>query len=57
LSESQLNRAKLKDSSQNLNIDFQKQDARSLNLDKEFDLIIMLGEGAFPPENRLSRFS
>ena len=47
LSESQLKRAKLKASSLNMNIVFQKQDARNLSFVKEFDLVIMLCEGAF----------
>ncbi|KPK29034.1 MAG: SAM-dependent methyltransferase [Desulfobacterales bacterium SG8_35_2] len=48
LSESQLKQARFKASRQNLEIEFQKQDARSLNFSKEFDLVIMLCEGAFP---------
>ena len=48
LSESQLKRAKLKASSQNLNIVFQKQDARNLKFVNEFGLVIMFCEGAFP---------
>ncbi len=48
LSDSQLKQAKLKASRQNLEIDFQKQDARNLNFSEEFDLVIMLCEGAFP---------
>lgn len=48
LSESQLKRAKEKASEQNLKIDFQKHDARDLPFNKEFDLIIMICEGAFP---------
>lgn len=48
LSESQLNRAKEKAAKQGLQINFQKQDARSLSFAKEFDLVIMLCEGAFP---------
>ena len=46
LSESQLERAKEK--AQNLQIDFQKHDARNLPFKNEFDLAIMLCEGAFP---------
>ena len=45
LSESQLERAKAK--AQNLQIDFQKHDARNLPFKNEFDLAIMLCEGAF----------
>jgi len=48
LSESQLKQARLKASRQNLEIDFRKQDARNLNFSEEFDLVIMLCEGAFP---------
>ncbi len=48
LSESQLKLARLKASRQNLEIDFKKQDARNLNFSEEFDLVIMLCEGAFP---------
>ena len=48
LSESQLKRAEVKASRQNLEIVFQKQDARDLHFLNEFDLVIMLCEGAFP---------
>lgn len=48
LSDSQLNRAKEKASEQNLQIVFQKHDARNLPFLHEFDLAIMLCEGAFP---------
>jgi 2-polyprenyl-3-methyl-5-hydroxy-6-metoxy-1,4-benzoquinol methylase len=48
LSESQLKRAREKALEQNLVIDFQKQDARFLNFVNEYDLAIMLCEGAFP---------
>lgn len=48
LSESMLNRAKEKAKEQNLKIDFQKLDARVLPFSDEFDLAIMLCEGAFP---------
>ncbi len=48
LSESQLKRAKEKAMALNLQIDFQKRDARNLPFEKEFDLAIMLCEGAFP---------
>ncbi|MEA1908892.1 MAG: class I SAM-dependent methyltransferase [Euryarchaeota archaeon] len=47
LSESQLARAKEKAKSQNLQIDFQKHDARKLPFENEYDLAIMLCEGAF----------
>ena len=48
LSESQLNRAKEKAKKENVNIDFIRADARKLNFHNEFDLVIMLCEGAFP---------
>lgn len=48
LSDSLLKRAKEKAFEQNLKIDFQKQDARELSFSNEFDLAIMLCEGAFP---------
>ncbi len=48
LSESQLNRAKDKAKAENLNIDFMKHDARKLPFKDEFDVAIMLCEGAFP---------
>lgn len=47
LSESQLKRAKEKASEQNLSINFERQDARKLTFVGEFDLVIMLCEGAF----------
>ncbi len=47
-SESQLKRASEKALEQNLNIDFRKQDARELPFSEDFDLAIMLCEGAFP---------
>jgi 2-polyprenyl-3-methyl-5-hydroxy-6-metoxy-1,4-benzoquinol methylase len=48
LSSSLLERAKEKSKDQNLHIDFQKHDARKLPFKNEFDLAIMLCEGAFP---------
>jgi len=48
LSESQLARAKEKAKAQNLQIDFQKHDARKLPFENEYDLAIMFCEGAFP---------
>ncbi|MEA5574738.1 class I SAM-dependent methyltransferase [Calothrix sp. UHCC 0171] len=48
LSEAQLARAKQKAESYNLKIDFQKQDARNLSFNNEFDVAIMLCEGGFP---------
>ncbi|MBC8320998.1 MAG: class I SAM-dependent methyltransferase [Bacteroidetes bacterium] len=48
LSNSMLKRAKEKASEQDLKINFQKQDAIELSFANEFDLAIMLCEGAFP---------
>ncbi|MGC9344726.1 MAG: class I SAM-dependent methyltransferase, partial [Bacteroidales bacterium] len=48
LSESQLQRAREKAEKEDLKIDFQRQDARSLSFSKEFDVAIMLCEGGFP---------
>jgi 2-polyprenyl-3-methyl-5-hydroxy-6-metoxy-1,4-benzoquinol methylase len=48
LSESQLVRAREKSAQQNVRIDFLKFDARDLPFVKEYDLVIMLCEGAFP---------
>jgi 2-polyprenyl-3-methyl-5-hydroxy-6-metoxy-1,4-benzoquinol methylase len=48
LSESLLKRAKEKASEQKLQIVFQKHDARDLPFAREFDLAVMLCEGAFP---------
>ncbi len=48
LSESQINRAKENAKALGLKIDFSIADARSLTFENEFDLIIMLCEGAFP---------
>lgn len=48
LSESQLQRAKEKAAAQNLHIIFEKHDARNLPFVHEFDLALMLCEGAFP---------
>jgi len=48
LSESLLKRAKEKAFEQNLKIVFQRHDARNLPFLHEFDLVIMLCEGAFP---------
>jgi 2-polyprenyl-3-methyl-5-hydroxy-6-metoxy-1,4-benzoquinol methylase len=47
LSENQLNRAQEKAEEAGLAIDFQKQDARNLPFESEFDLAIMLCEGGF----------
>ncbi|MBN1445167.1 MAG: class I SAM-dependent methyltransferase [Candidatus Omnitrophica bacterium] len=48
LSDSMLKRAKEKAKTLNLQIDFQKHDARKLPFRDEFDLAIMLCEGSFP---------
>jgi len=48
LSESQLERAIEKAKAQSLQIDFQKHDARKLPFTDDFDLAIMICEGAFP---------
>jgi 2-polyprenyl-3-methyl-5-hydroxy-6-metoxy-1,4-benzoquinol methylase len=48
LSESQLDRAKQKAKAQNLEIDFQMHDARNLPFLNEFDVALMICEGAFP---------
>jgi len=48
LSDSQLKRAKEKSQEKNLGIDFQKHDARDLPFQDEFDLAMMICEGAFP---------
>jgi len=48
LSDSQLERAKAKATEQNLRINFQKHDARNLPFSQEFDLALMICEGAFP---------
>jgi 2-polyprenyl-3-methyl-5-hydroxy-6-metoxy-1,4-benzoquinol methylase len=47
LSESQIARAKEKAKELDLNIDFQKHDARNLPFEAKFDLAIMLCEGGF----------
>ena len=48
LSESLLTRAKEKALAQNLPLVFEQQDARKLTFVNEFDLVLMLCEGAFP---------
>lgn len=48
LSESQLKRAREKANQNNVEIDFQQQDARNLPFNNEFDAAIMLCEGGFP---------
>jgi 2-polyprenyl-3-methyl-5-hydroxy-6-metoxy-1,4-benzoquinol methylase len=47
LSESQLKRAREKAKAENLSLDFQRQNARSLPFESEFDIAIMLCEGGF----------
>ncbi|MDJ0680162.1 MAG: class I SAM-dependent methyltransferase [Xenococcaceae cyanobacterium MO_167.B52] len=47
LSESQLKRAKEKAFAQKVSINFERQDARKLTFVNQFDLVIMLCEGAF----------
>jgi len=48
LSESQLAQAKEKAKKENLQIEFQKHDARNLPFNNEYDAAIMLCEGGFP---------
>ena len=48
LSESQLERAREKAKAQNLQVDFQRHDARQLPFKNEYDLAVMICEGAFP---------
>lgn len=48
LSEAQLKRAREKAEQLNLKIDFLKHDARNLPFENQFDVAIMLCEGAFP---------
>jgi len=48
LSDSQLSRAREKAARNNLSINFLKHDARNLPFNQEFDVAIMLCEGAFP---------
>ena len=48
LSESQLQRAREKAGTDNLKIDFLRHDARNLPFNNEFDVAIMICEGAFP---------
>lgn len=43
-----MKQAKFKATKQNLKITFQKQDARKLQFRNEFELVIMICEGAFP---------
>lgn len=48
LSDSQLQRAREKASELGMQIDFVKMDARKISFSREFDLAIMICEGAFP---------
>ncbi len=48
LSKAQIEKAREKAQVENLNIDFRVLDARNLPFEKEFDVAIMLCEGAFP---------
>jgi len=48
LSESQLEKARKNATSRNLDISFFRKDARDFNFNGEFDLAIMICEGAFP---------
>jgi 2-polyprenyl-3-methyl-5-hydroxy-6-metoxy-1,4-benzoquinol methylase len=48
LSDTQIERAREKAREKNLKIDFQKHDARDLPFKEEFDMVIMICEGAFP---------
>jgi SAM-dependent methyltransferase len=48
LSEAQITRAREKAAKEDLNIDFQQQDARHLPFQDQFDVAIMLCEGGFP---------
>jgi 2-polyprenyl-3-methyl-5-hydroxy-6-metoxy-1,4-benzoquinol methylase len=48
LSDSMLARAKEKAKAQNVTVDFYQKDARELSFNNEFDMVIMLCEGAFP---------
>ena len=48
LSDSQIARAREKAEKQGLKIDFLRYDARNLPFENEYDLVIMLCEGAFP---------
>lgn len=48
LSDCQLQKARENAKRENLEIDFQKQDARNLNFYNEFDVAVMLCEGGFP---------
>jgi 2-polyprenyl-3-methyl-5-hydroxy-6-metoxy-1,4-benzoquinol methylase len=48
LSESLLEKARIKARDNALNVDFQRHDARNLPFEKQFDIAIMMCEGGFP---------
>ncbi len=48
LSDNMLGKAREKAKEQNVTVDFQRQDARNLPFNEEFDLAVMLCEGGFP---------
>ncbi len=48
LSTSQLNRARMKAKAANVRVEFKEADARSLEYNGQFDVVLMLCEGAFP---------
>ncbi|MFH1213203.1 MAG: class I SAM-dependent methyltransferase, partial [Candidatus Neomarinimicrobiota bacterium] len=48
LSESMLNKARANAKTAGVQIDFRRADARSLEFDNEFDLVLSVCEGAFP---------
>jgi len=48
LSESQLARARQKAAQAGVSVDFRRADARKLSFDSEFDLVLLICEGAFP---------
>jgi len=48
LSDTLLNRARVKAKQDNLEVDFKKRDARNLGFKNEFELAIIICEGAFP---------
>ncbi len=48
LSASQLDRARLKAEAENVHVDFKQVDARYLQYSDQFDVVLMLCEGAFP---------
>ncbi len=48
LSESMIEKAREKAANHDLNVDFQIEDARNLPFNNQFDLVVMICEGAFP---------